>query len=158
MKYAYAFKSKFFCYSKHEHLLTGKQRYEIGPRKREKNAGYSRYIFRTCIKCFFVILKNKYHLIILCWVRSGYNVTTGKKKLMSEIYIMALGLDLNKPQGKLTWLHQSICRLNKDKLTRAGFEHVNNFIKRIQTGIYGTSITIGNCVRPRIFYGTMEPV
>ena len=24
--------SKFFCYSKHEHLLTGKQRYEIGPR------------------------------------------------------------------------------------------------------------------------------
>ena len=35
-------------------------------------------------------------IIILCWVRSGYNATTAKE-MMSEIYIMALRVG-PKPQ------------------------------------------------------------
>ena len=59
----------------------------------EKNYGYSRYIFQTCIKCSFfsdiAYIQHISEIIISFWVRSGYNVTT-VKKLMSEIYIMAL--------------------------------------------------------------------
>ena len=53
-------------------------KFEICTLYKRINAGYSRYIFRTCIKCCFfsyihvAYMKQIYTMIILCWVRSGY--------------------------------------------------------------------------------------
>ena len=47
---------------------------------------------------YSIHMQNKFQILILCWVRSKYNATT-VKKLMSEIYIMALRVG-PKPQKR----------------------------------------------------------